>query len=105
MKQTRYTIPSRSDTAAHVPIAGTSTARPHECWSCHHPATHHCGPETPNEGDVCLCLNCTAISIFDADRRLREPTPIELANLSLNPDVRAFQALMQEANRKARRKE
>lgn len=74
-----------------------------ECWSCHQPANHHSGPAEPQPGEVCLCLNCTAINIFAHGGGLREPEPIELANLSLDATVRALQALIQAANRKARR--
>lgn len=72
------------------------------CWSCGEPQNCHCGPGQPNAGEVCLCLNCTAINIFDDDGGLRDPTPDELASISLDPDVRELQRLMQAANRRAR---
>ena len=41
----------------------------------------------PNAGDISVCMNCGAITIFNDDLTLREPTGKELLEASLNPDV------------------
>jgi len=104
MRLLSYIRPSAADTQTHIPVERVNGMLP-ECWSCHHPYSHTCGPDDMRAGDIILCLNCTAISIAAGPGRLREPNPMELANLSLNEEVRAFQQLMQAANRRARQKE
>ena len=44
----------------------------------------------PADGDVSVCLNCGAVSLFDrsADTGLRSPTPAELVDLMADDDVR-----------------
>lgn len=44
-------------------------------------------PRPPQEGDVSVCLYCSHVMIFSADRTYRAPTPEEMDEIASDPDV------------------
>ena len=50
--------------------------------------------KTPKPGDATICVQCNSLAIFEVDR-LRMPTPDEMHELMLDPDV--HRALAQKA--------
>ena len=56
-----------------------------------------CGARVPADGDVSVCLNCGHLSLFDARKALRDPTPEELADLRQSdawPTIRRAQMII-----------
>lgn len=68
---------------------------PHgQCRKCGHPfhaATDPLGEHVPSEGNISVCVECGELSVFNADRTLREPTPEEARYASLQPKIIALQ--------------
>jgi len=58
----------------------THRTAPDRCPECGHlldAATNTEGPGAPGPGDFSVCISCTAILVFDEQRRLRLPTRSE----------------------------
>lgn len=64
------------------------------CWNCRKvidSATHFVdGKRTasrPKPGDFNICLGCNAVSVFDEELMLRQPTADELIKIANDPEV------------------
>lgn len=45
------------------------------------------GRRIPKEGDISLCINCSAILVFDKNLIMVKPDKNELAEIMANPDI------------------
>lgn len=75
-------------------MIGAETVCPH----CGRVNDLHDGPTrdaTPGSGDVSICWRCRGLAIY-TDGGVRAPTPVEAAELTADPRIRAAQGVLDE---------
>ena len=59
------------------------------------------GPRhVPQQGDIALCIGCTAILVFDHDLKVRQPTADELEGIAASQTVMQAQRTLIEYKRR-----
>lgn len=69
-------------------IGRTHVAKTCSCPTCKHPfdrASSVGHNEAPKTGDVSVCIECTAVNVFDEDGSLRPLTDVERFQLEQTP--------------------
>lgn len=85
---------------ANGPLDVTTDTPPTKCPECGHKIDAATGPVVPKAGDVSICIYCSAINVFNADRTIRPATDEEMREFAGDPRIKAYLAAVAESRRR-----
>jgi len=48
----------------------------------------------PGPGDICICIRCSEVAVFDDTLRLRKPTQAEAKEIAADPYIKSQQKII-----------